>query len=130
MQSMYAWLCLWKFRPLDPVPVTRFNLDRVMEEAESYGRALVERPLQPFADVAELMLTYDALPYMDYGRVDEFRWLAEQVLAGLDARGESGAPVEEVRRLLEKGKGLGERGDVEGEARLAIQAYRTGYELW
>ena len=28
----------------------------------------------------DLMLTYDRLPYMDYGRVDEFRWLAEQIV--------------------------------------------------
>jgi len=127
LQSMYAWLCLWKFRPLDPLPVTRFNLARVLEDAASYGRTLAESSPRPFAGVWEQMLTYDNLPYMDYGRVDEFRWLAEQIVAGLEARGGSEEQIAPIKRLLDEGRAKGDRA---GEARKYVQAYRTGAKTW
>jgi len=129
LQSIYAWLCLWKFRPLDPLPVTRFNLSRVLEGAEAYGRELAGRVPQPFEDVADVMLTYDALPTMHYGRIDEFRWLAEQAAAGLRARGKQEAAAQ-VERLLEEAKARRAEGDAKGEARGIIQAYRAGAEAW
>ena len=130
LQSIYAWLCAWKYRPLDPIPVTRFNMDRVLDAAGSYGRALAERGGQPFEAVWEQLLAYDNLPYMDYGRVDEFRWLAEQIVAGLEARKEGGARVEEVARLLDAGRIAAAEGDEEGEAQAYVRAYRAGRKAW
>jgi hypothetical protein len=127
LQSIYAWLCLWKYRSLDPLPVTRFNLERVLDEAESLGWTLAERATQPFDGVWEQMLTYDRLPYMDYGRVDEFRWLAEQIAIGLEARGErSGA----IRQALDQANACAARGDRKGEAKRCIEAYQAGREAW
>ena len=130
LQSIYAWLCLWKFRPLDPLPVTRFNLAQVLEDAASYGRTLAESTPHPFEGTADLMLTYDSLPYMSYGRIDEFRWLAGQIVAGLQARGEREAQVGEVKRLLDEARARGVKGDREGEAQKIVQAYRTGAQTW
>ena len=130
LQSIYAWLCAWKFSPLDPLPVTRFNMARVLEDAGAYGRTLAESAPQPFADVADQMLTYDALPYMRYGRIDEFRWLAGQTAAGLLARGEKEAQVTEIKRLLDEGSACGIRGDTKGQAQKIIQAYRRGARAW
>jgi NAD(P)H-dependent FMN reductase len=124
LQSIYAWLCLWKYRPLDPLPVTRFNLDRALAGAPSLGRALAERPAQPYEAAWDLMMAYDHLPYVDYGRVDEFRWLAEQIAAGLESRGGNARVVAEVRRLLE------DRDDDGGQARSCVQAYQIGAAAW
>lgn len=130
LQSIYAWLCLWKFRPMDPLPVTRFNLSRALDDAPALGRALAESQPQPFDDVAELMLRYDALPYTGYGRVDEFRWLAEQIAAGLDGGEERFAAASRIRALLSEAGACGLAGDQAGEAHKVIEAYRTGAAAW
>ena len=127
LQSIYAWLCLWKYRPLDPLPVTRFNYDRVLADAPALGRALVEQPSQPFAGVPELLLTYDSLPYARYGRVDEYRWLAEAIAAGPDREG---GAARSVQRLLDAGHDRAAQGDPEGAAQHFVQAYLTGRERW
>jgi NAD(P)H-dependent FMN reductase len=130
LQSIYAWLCLWKFRPLDPLPVTRFNMDQVLAEAEDLGVTLVGRGVQPFASTAEMMLTYDRLPYMGYGRIDEFCWLAEQALAGLRVRDTAGDAAEEVSHLLEQARTCEAEGDAAGEAASIVQAYLVATSAW
>jgi NAD(P)H-dependent FMN reductase len=128
LQSIYGWLCLWTFRPLDPLPVTRFNMDRVLEGAEALGARLARRAAEPFAEVWKLMQTYDRLPYMGYGRIDEFRWLAEQIASGLEARGDTQAAA--IQRLLDEGRASAARGDADGAAQRYVHAYRSGAEAW
>ncbi len=41
LQSMYAWFCAWRFTLVDPVPVTRYNIEQVIDEAGASARALV-----------------------------------------------------------------------------------------
>jgi multimeric flavodoxin WrbA len=135
LQSIYAWMCLWKFRPFDPLPVTRFNMDRVLEQAPTLGKELAESEPRPFADTWESLLAYDRLPTMDYGRVDEFRWLAEQIVAGLAlrrARGEEGqsGQLAEVQRLLYEARVHATQGDKESEAQKVVAAYRLGAQIW
>jgi multimeric flavodoxin WrbA len=131
IQSIYAWLCLWKFRPLDPLPVTRFNMDRVLEGAASLGRALAEGAPEPFAGTWEQMLTYDRLPYMDYGRVDEFRWLAEQIAEGLAHRqADGGGQLGEVERLLDEARAHAAQENKAEEAQKAVAAYQLGTKIW
>jgi multimeric flavodoxin WrbA len=129
LQSVYAWLCLWQYQPLDPLPVTRFNYDAVLAQAPSLGRTLVERRVQGYEGVWELLLTYDRLPYMDYGRVDEFRWLAEQVAAGLETRGDA-PDAAGIRQALAEGAARAAAGDEEGAAQRYVQAYLAGREAW
>ena len=130
LQPIYAWLCLWKFQPLDPLPVTRFNMDQVLAEAEGLGVELVGRGTQPFPSTAEMLLTYDRLPYMSYGRVDEFCWLAEQALAGLRVRETAGDAAEEVSRLLEQAKACEAEDDASGAAEAVVQAYQVARAAW
>jgi NAD(P)H-dependent FMN reductase len=130
LQSIYAWLCLWKYRPLDPLPVTRFNLERVLGEAEALGRLLAETPPQPYDGGGEQMLTYDRLPYLGYGRIDEFRWLAERILTDLEVRGKTGNQVEVAQRLLAEARACATRGDQAGEAERLVEAYRAGERAW
>ncbi len=130
LQALYASLCHWKFRPLDPLPVTRFNLDRALEEAEARGRALATLPRRPFEHVGDLLLAYDLLPMMSFGHVDEFRWLAEQIAAGLAARGDRPGTVAEIARLLEEGRACAARGEQAAAARAWAEAYRAGLRAW
>ena len=94
------------------------------------GRVLAESEPRPFEDTWESLLVYDRLPTVDYGRVDEFRWLAEQIVAGLEARGEGGEPLGEAKRLLHEARVHVTQGDVEGEAQKVVAAYRLGAQIW
>ena len=130
LQSIYAWLCAWKYRPMDPVPVTRFNLDRVLAETALLGQALVARATEPYTDVWDLMLTYDRLPFADFGRVDEFRWLAEQIVAGLRQRDSVAAQIAGVQSHLDRGDTCATAGDEAGAAQAFVAAYRLGRDAW
>ena len=76
------------------------------------------------------MLTYDNLPYMDYARIDEFRWLAEQIVAGMETRGEDQSQIMGVKRSLADAKACAARGDRKGEAQHCIKAYQVGADVW
>jgi NAD(P)H-dependent FMN reductase len=130
LQSIYAWLCLWKFRPLDPLPLTRFNMDQALAQAEDLGARLATQETRPFAGTAELMVAYDRLPYMNYGRVDEFRWLAQQILAGLKARDPAADAAAEVGQLLAQAEACAVEGDAIGEMEYILEAYQRGTRAW
>ncbi|NLE45137.1 MAG: flavodoxin family protein [Chloroflexi bacterium] len=130
LQSIYAWMCLSKYRPLDPAPVTRFNLSDVLADAPGLGRTLAEAQPRPFADTAELMLTYDQLRFMDFGRIDEFRWLAEQIARGLEARQDAQTTVDTLQRLMAEATSKRTAGDARGEAECIMRTYRIGAAAW
>ena len=132
LQSLYAWLCLWKFRALEPLPVTRFNFQAALQAAKERGRQLVElsQNPQPFGDVAQLLLYYDGLPYMRYGRLEEFRWLAqrieETIVEGQDNRDQ----VAVLRENLARSEELWAQGKREEAAPFIVAAYQAGREGW
>jgi NAD(P)H-dependent FMN reductase len=131
LQSIYAWLFVWGFRPLDPLPVTQYNLARVLDEAPVLGETLARRTPQPFEGVSwDKSLFYDDLPYLDFGRVDEQRWLAEQITEGLKARDGDGACVSEIERHLDRGRACAAKADRRGAAQSHIQAFKAGYFAW
>jgi multimeric flavodoxin WrbA len=76
LQSIYSWLCIWQYVPLKPLPVTRFNYQRALQEAPELGSELANAKQEPFRETADLMVAYDELPFMSYSHVDEFHWLA------------------------------------------------------
>ncbi len=130
LQSIYAWFCLWKYRPLPPVPVTRFNLEAVLEDAGSLGRALVNAGRRPYGNTGELLTTYDALPALRYGRVDEFRWLARTIVQGFERRGQPDARVASLRKMLAEAEALAAAGDAVGAADKYAAAHLAGLEAW
>jgi len=130
LHSIYTWFCLWKYRPLPPLPVTRFNLDRALGDAEALGRLLVATPCQPYSSVGDLLTTYDTLPGYSYSRVDEFRWLAGEVAAGLERRGVSVDVVAAMRATLREADERRQAGDAASAANKYVEAYRTGVRVW
>jgi hypothetical protein len=105
-------------------------MDRVLADAASLGQALAKGEPRPFEGTWDTLLTYDRLPYMDYGRVDEFRWLAEQIAGGLAARETTDDALGEVKRLLYESRVHASQGDKEREAQKCVQAYRLGAKVW
>jgi hypothetical protein len=116
-----------------------------LAEAATLGRTLAETEPRPFEGTWETLLTYDRLPYMDYGRVDEFRWLAEQIVGGLEARGTDTQPgqarqlldqgrteatLDEIKRLLYEARVHASQGAKESEAQKCVLAYRLGAKIW
>ena len=128
LQSLYAWLCLWKFRALEPLPVTRFNLQAALHGARSRGHALVEmiQDPRPFASIAEVLLYYDGLPRSNYGRLDEFRWLARVVAEAVVERPDNRNQLLALRDNLARGEELWSQGEREQAAPFIVAAYQTG----
>lgn len=129
LQSLYAWFCLWKFRPLPPLPVTRFNQRAAVATAAKAGAQLAAPPEAPFRSAGELMAAYDALPLLRYGRMDEFRWLAEAVGQGLTNRGDTQA-ASAVVTLLAQAERLRSEGNVAGATDVYMRAYYEGAHAW
>jgi len=130
LQSIYSWMCLWKFRALEPMPVVRFNLERTLARAPAVGRELARSRPRPYRSAADLMASYDALPYMGFCHVDELRWLAEQAEAALREKGFDEPALEEMRGLIESSRRATRRDDGSRQARLAMEAYETAHRLW
>lgn len=132
LQSLYAWLCLWKFRAIEPLPVTRFNFQAALQAAEEGGHRLVEliQNPHPFADLKDLLLYYDSLPYMSYGRLDEFRWLARQIDEAIVERPDNRAQVAALRENLTQGERLWAKGKREEAAHFIVAAYQAGRKGW
>ena len=130
LQSIYAWMCVWKYRPLDPLPVTKYNLERILQSAGDRGVELAECTPMPFESTWDQMLTYDSLPFMDYRRVDEFRWLAEEIVVGLNERGDSEKMVGSITALVNKARSYAARGDRLSEMKSCIEAYQMASGAW
>jgi hypothetical protein len=130
LQSLYSWLCIWKFRPFEPLPVTRFNYDRALARAEALGGEIAGRQPAPFRGAWDVMVSYDNVPYMRYSRIDEFRWLAQEVRRSLSAHSEPAGVVAETGKLLDEGRKALETADAEAEARAVIEAYRKAAGAW
>lgn len=130
LQSIYAWFCLWKFFPLDPIPVTRFNLEDVSSTAEKIGRSLTEMKPDIFKTAAELMLRYDQLTYMNYKRIDEFRWLANRIVDGFTELKRESGTIDIMNKLLMEAQENKKKGNFRLEAQNIMEAYRIGFEKW
>jgi len=129
LQSIYAWLCLWKFRPLPPMPVIRANQQTALRSAAKAGASLAAGAGEPFRSAGELMAAYDALPQLRYGRVDEYRWLAETMGQALTNRGDS-QPANALVNLLAQAERLRGQGDLAGAANVYMRAYHEGMRAW
>lgn len=132
LQSLTAWLCLWKFRALDPLPVTRYNLEAALQSAAQQGHALVQliQESQPFGSVAELLCYTDRLPFMDYGRLDEFRWLAQRIEKAIDQLPDNAPQVAALRENLARGEDLWAQGQRDLAAPFIVAAFEAGREAW
>jgi NAD(P)H-dependent FMN reductase len=126
LQNMYHWLYHRQFRAIDPLPVSRFNLDETLAALKVSGTRLVEMAghVVPFAGErrddrwADVLTHYAALPYLDKDPLDEFVLLARQLIA-ISEGPERDRAVDELHQAL----ALIERGRRSEAAPHAVAAY-------
>lgn len=131
LQALYRYFYNWAFHGIQPLPVTRFNFHRALEEARAGGEALVNvirGGLQPFPSLSAAMADLESLPYMMAGPLDELRLIVQQLQAGLP---ESPEPL--VCKLYTEAK-LAEEAWAKGDRQLAAmhlnKAYNAGNQVW
>ena len=124
LQSIYAWFCAWRFTPLDPVPVTRYNLDIVLASTAHLAEMLRLPDKPAFSGKWGQMLRYDEVPYMSYGRVDEFAWLATEMAKYMERTGRDKQALGTVRSLIEKG----EQARIDGNTEKAAKSFMTAFD--
>jgi hypothetical protein len=129
LQSMYAWMCAWRFTPLSPVPVTRYNIDSVIDDARRLADELLRPRKAAFSERWDHMLLYDRLPYMRFGRIDEFEWLSARMVDYLEERRSADAERHEAAELLDAAGGAAEKGEEERRAECVMLAFGLLYPL-
>ncbi len=85
LKPLYHFFQMMQMRPLEPVPVTRFNYDACLERSGKLGEELVvasENRVR-FKGREESLDLYDRLPYINMSRAEERRLLANLITLAL-----------------------------------------------
>jgi len=130
VQSLYKYLQIWGYRALQPLPVSRFNLEAAVEQAGEQGRRMAALPAQPFADLGDILAHYAGLPFLRWDTVDEIHYLAaliEEHLTESEANQEAFARLRQERAEASR---LLEAGDRQAAAHHVARAYQAGAEAW
>ena len=79
LRPVYHFFQILQMRAIDPLPVTRFNLDAALGRAGDLGSKIAEMAAhrKPFDNLEERLLYYDTLPYLNLSRLEERRLLAD-----------------------------------------------------
>ncbi|MBO3803099.1 MAG: NAD(P)H-dependent oxidoreductase [Candidatus Brockarchaeota archaeon] len=128
LKTIYYWFFCKSIRGIDPLPVSRFNLEAAVGQARASGRKLAELAdsgRNPFRDLAERIAYHQALPFMGYEYVDEMALLVRQLLAA--PHGKGAVAEARARDLYEKGARLiGEGRKLEAVGPI-VEAYEMLY---
>lgn len=124
----------WGWRPLAPLPVSRFNYEQARVEAEARGREIAAAALagpRSFASAAEQWRWELALPFVDWRLLEEKLYLAGLVV-------ENAPPAPETARedweaacyALAAARRLAAAGGLEAAAEEIATAYERGRAVW
>jgi multimeric flavodoxin WrbA len=85
LRPVYHFFQMMQMRALEPLPATRFNCEAALQRASALGAQLAGMVdgRQPFANLEERLMWYDALPYLGLTRAGERRLLAALTTAAL-----------------------------------------------
>jgi hypothetical protein len=116
---------------LVPLPVTRFNFGRALQEARQAGEHLIHTlraGVEPFPSLGAAMVHYEALPHMRDTPLDELRLIVEQLKEGLPLSGDR------LVRTLHAESAEAEAALLEGDRAEAAEhlsnAYEAGNQAW
>lgn len=78
LRPVYHFFQFMQMRALEPIPVTRFNIDHATKRAEELGHHIAGmiQERNPFGSRDECLHWYDCLPYLGENRATERRLLA------------------------------------------------------
>jgi hypothetical protein len=134
LQAIYYGLFfLCGYRGLQPMPVTRFNWDRMLAEARPRGRGLVkaaEDPV-PFREtgLADRLAYYQGMEVANADPVADNLFLARLLVEDL-ARRNRIEVYREADQSLRKATALVETGARRDAAPLIWRAYETALQIW
>jgi hypothetical protein len=110
LRPIYHFFQILDMRALAPYPVTRFNWESVLSEAERQGTELAGLAGQrrPFLGMEDQLLWYDNLPCLNLSRTDELRLLTALATAALpnNAAGDVAKNLADAEFLKAQGKAL------------------------
>ena len=120
LRPLYHFFCMLQMRALDPVPVTRFDWEWAISQAEERGGALASMTgkRDPFTCLEERLLWYDELPYLSMSRSAERR-----LLAALTTAAASDAAPADIARLLAEAEQLAAAGETLGSLKITTSIY-------
>jgi len=130
LKSIYYFFFCKGLRGINPLPVSRFNFEKAVEEAYESGKLLVEVRKKPFRqaeiewDLTERISYHFSLPYMNYDMVDEILFLADQLM---EISKEKGLTIEEARMENETARKLIDQGRKAESIEHAVKAYEILY---
>ena len=113
LQSMYAFFCLWGFRAIDPLPVTRHNYNYALDASYGSGAKLARLCIEKrvFDTKGDCLAHYTTLPFLDFDMTDEFLYLSQLIAdntqvsdANRDVYGQAKLHQEEARILIEQNR--------------------------
>lgn len=88
LRPVYHFFQFMQMRALEPIPVTRFNLDQAVNRAEDLGNQIagMTQERNPFGSRDECLLWYDRLPYLGENRATERRLLSAIIYEAVPER--------------------------------------------
>jgi len=131
LKSLCHFFFCASLRSIEGLPVTRFNYEIALRQAQSRGRKLAEasQSVQPFENLAQRIEYYHALPHMNDDIIEENFYLAQLVVQ--DAKSKSKRPsmiLEETEKAIEKATNLMEKAQKEKAVPLIMEAYNKGVQ--
>ena len=122
LRPVYHFFQVLQMRALDPVPVTRFNWDWAISQAEERGTVLASMAgkRHPFTCMEERLLWYDGLPYLSMSRGAERR-----LLAALTTAAASKVAPARIARLLAEAEELAAAGEMLESLKITTLVYDT-----
>jgi multimeric flavodoxin WrbA len=131
LQALYRYFYNWAFHGVSPLPVTRFNFNRALNDAYNGGVSLVHKingGLQPFDGLGGAIALLEALPHMMDGPVDELRLIVAQLMDALPQSAESLIQTLYAESAL--AEAAMERGERAQASRHLSLAYEAGCEAF
>lgn len=129
LQDVCLWLIMLGFRPINPLPVTRYNLDVALVEARMRGKRIAQLKPQPFSNLAEKIFYYESLPYMRDGIINEIAFLAREAINGILRRGRPDLATQAIQKI-EKGEALLRIGRIEEGLKFITEAQEESMSIF
>ncbi|MEM2981134.1 MAG: flavodoxin family protein [Thermoproteota archaeon] len=131
LQEVCRWMILVGFHPVVAEPVTRYNLDLVMDRAKSWGRMLTVKTSGAGcrASLYNGLLKFERLPYMSYTVVDEILYLARSAIDAISRRGLA-EQTTELAIMVDKAEAELRLGKLEEGLKNAVEAHEKSMQLF
>ena len=130
LKSIYYFFFCKGLRGTNPLPVSRFNYDKALNEAYDSGKLLARLEGKPFKDtkiewdLTERISYHFSLRFMNYDVVDEILLLAEQLM---EVSKKKGMNIEKAKMEYGKAKEPIFQGRKDKSIKHAVKAYEKLY---